>query len=120
MTKASHQCNEDWRFEVQYYRRPDGGLRSQRKRQYDLCPICQQHKKRLRARRCRRCYEKRSNRAREAAHLLARFVNAVKFGEPVKKATVQYSELLIDYLGGDQDEMTREEEEGVLEQEEQS
>jgi len=107
-----------WQYEVQYYRRPDGGLRSQRKLLYDLCPVCRKHKKRIRAVRCRRCYEKRSSRAKEAAILLARFIHAVRNGEPVKKSTVQYAELLTDYLGGNKDLAIREEEEGVLEESE--
>lgn len=91
---------EEWQYEVQTYRRPDGALRRQRKLMYDRCPICGTGRKRISAKRCRRCYESTSTRARDAAHLLKRIVDAIDFNEPITRRTLWSARVLCQILGG--------------------
>jgi len=87
---------EDWQYEFQTFRRADGGKRTQRKLKWDLCPVCSQEKKNIRAAMCRRCYEAGGDSwVKNAADILGRILEAVDAGTAVKSSTINHARMLL-------------------------
>lgn len=85
---------ESWQYEVQQFRRSDGGTRTQRKLKWDLCPSCGGAKL-IGSKVCRDCYEKGEwSWEREAHTVLQRFLESVDTGKPVKRETIEKARAL--------------------------
>lgn len=88
--------HESWQYAVSRFRRPDGGIRTQRKLKYDLCPVCQENRKYISSKQCRQCFETKNNWDKEAYRVLRRFLAAIDEKKPVKKHTIKKARILVE------------------------
>ncbi len=88
--------NDPNTFITQVYRRPDGAMRRQRKRVYDLCPLCGEHYKRIGSAKCRFCYESRGTEPVKAMELLAIILDHMDHGMAIHPNHVRRARVILE------------------------